>query len=297
VFEAVALSCDIAPSHLDVLKEADAPAPAADLRQFFKRLRIADENVKAGTLEYVKGFPEDLPYDIFCTLNIPIFVGWADRLSWELPAEFPRSRKKKIGVDWTVWRHRPHAELWEVVAISLGMSPSSVTFLGQDFDPRSPIGSIPTEFLDRLAIAEAHVGEDLKAIKLVEKNRRKYFSTVRLADFVGWFEAIRPALQPPLPDEFPRPKVVEERQHESVTPPVGKPMTVRERSSLLSIIAALAKDAKLDLSEPWKAAQSIEAMTVRLGARVAARTILNHLKAIPDALERKGADDLDDVGD
>lgn len=36
---------------------------------------------------------------------------------------------------------------------------------------------------------------------------------------------------------------------------------------------------------------------MRSCGRLAARTILNHLKAIPDALERKGADDLDDVGD
>ncbi len=56
------------------------------------------------------------------------------------------------------------------------------------------------------------------------------------------------------------------------------------------IIAALAKLAKIDVAKPSSAATSIESETVLMGARVAARTIENHLKRIPEALENKSED-------
>ncbi len=65
--------------------------------------------------------------------------------------------------------------------------------------------------------------------------------------------------------------------------PVGR----RERSTLLVIIAALAKLAKVDVAKASSAAASIESQTALMGARVAARTIENHLKRIPEALENK----------
>jgi hypothetical protein len=39
------------------------------------------------------------------------------------------------------------------------------------------------------------------------------------------------------------------------------------------------------VKKPSKAAVAIEGETVRMGVRVAARTIENHLKRIPDALD------------
>jgi len=61
----------------------------------------------------------------------------------------------------------------------------------------------------------------------------------------------------------------------------------RERDTLLTIIAALAKNAEIDISATSKAASLIEKLTENLGARVAARTVEEHLKRIPEALERK----------
>lgn len=61
----------------------------------------------------------------------------------------------------------------------------------------------------------------------------------------------------------------------------------RERATLLTIIAALAKAAKIDIEKPSKAASTIENLTTEMGARVAARTVEEHLKNIPDALERR----------
>jgi hypothetical protein len=67
---------------------------------------------------------------------------------------------------------------------------------------------------------------------------------------------------------------------------VEKPIEQRERTSLLAIIAALAELAKLDVTKPSSAAVAIESQMIRMGARVASRTIENHLKLIPEALER-----------
>jgi hypothetical protein len=73
-----------------------------------------------------------------------------------------------------------------------------------------------------------------------------------------------------------------------------KPLAKRERDTLLVIIAALAKLAKIDLSMPSSAAASIERQSELMGTRVAARTIENHLNRIPGALEDRGADGVED---
>jgi Protein of unknown function (DUF3141) len=63
-----------------------------------------------------------------------------------------------------------------------------------------------------------------------------------------------------------------------------KPIERRERATLLVMIAALAQLAKIDVSKPSAAAAAIESQSALMGARVAARTIENHLKHIPEAL-------------
>jgi hypothetical protein len=73
-------------------------------------------------------------------------------------------------------------------------------------------------------------------------------------------------------------------------PAIERPLARRERSTLLVIIAALAKVARIDVSKASSAATSIESETALMGARVAARTIENHLKRIPEALENKSED-------
>ena len=63
-----------------------------------------------------------------------------------------------------------------------------------------------------------------------------------------------------------------------------KPLYTRERDTLLTIIAALAKEAKINIHTPGSAALSIEDLTDKLGAHVSKRAIENHLKKIPDAV-------------
>ena len=70
---------------------------------------------------------------------------------------------------------------------------------------------------------------------------------------------------------------------------LDRPLKERERATLLTVIAALAKTAGIDVSQPSKASGQIEALTIEvLRIRIPARTVENHLKAIPDALERRG---------
>ena len=66
-----------------------------------------------------------------------------------------------------------------------------------------------------------------------------------------------------------------------------KPLSTKERGTLLTIIAALAREAKIDISKPSKAADLIADMTQRLGAPVAKRTIEEKLKLVDDAVERR----------
>jgi hypothetical protein len=69
-----------------------------------------------------------------------------------------------------------------------------------------------------------------------------------------------------------------------------RPLGRRERATLLVIIAGLAKLARIDVTKHSSAAAAIESETVLLGSRVAARTIEDHLKLVPQALESKGGD-------
>ena len=73
---------------------------------------------------------------------------------------------------------------------------------------------------------------------------------------------------------------------------VEKSRGERERTTLLTIIAALAKAARIDISTPSKAGQTIEALTTELGARVSGRTVESHLNRVADALERRGRDSV-----
>jgi hypothetical protein len=71
------------------------------------------------------------------------------------------------------------------------------------------------------------------------------------------------------------------------TPEAEKSLGTIERNTLLTIIAVLAKAAKLDVRLPGKAAQYIEGLSDEMGVHVSKRAIEDHLKKIPDALETR----------
>ena len=76
--------------------------------------------------------------------------------------------------------------------------------------------------------------------------------------------------------------------HRNEPPPAAeKPLGTIERKTLLTIIAVLAKAAKLDVKSPGKTAQYIEGLTDEMGVHVSKRAIEDHLKNIPNALETR----------
>ena len=68
---------------------------------------------------------------------------------------------------------------------------------------------------------------------------------------------------------------------------IDKPLSDKERETLLVIIAALAKEAKVDITKISKAGDNIADMTQKMGVDIGATTIETHLKKIPQALQSR----------
>jgi hypothetical protein len=66
-----------------------------------------------------------------------------------------------------------------------------------------------------------------------------------------------------------------------------KALGSREKNTLLVIIAALAREAKIDITTHAKSALIISKITQEMGASIDDETISKKLKLIPDALERR----------
>jgi hypothetical protein len=69
--------------------------------------------------------------------------------------------------------------------------------------------------------------------------------------------------------------------------PLAESLGARERTTLLTIIAAVCQEARIDVSRPSKAGAKIAELTQQMGAPVSTRAIEDHLKRIKDALERR----------
>lgn len=70
-------------------------------------------------------------------------------------------------------------------------------------------------------------------------------------------------------------------------PEDDRPIGTKERNTLLTIIAVLCNDAKLDYRRPAKTAGLIQGMAASMGVSIGETTIENHLKKIPSALETR----------
>ena len=93
-----------------------------------------------------------------------------------------------------------------------------------------------------------------------------------------------PWLQYAIDHGFYKPNTTTDNQQPTT---IDKPLSNKERETLLVIIAALAKDSKVDISKTSKAGELIANMTDLLGSPVGATTIETLLKKIPKALESR----------
>ena len=66
--------------------------------------------------------------------------------------------------------------------------------------------------------------------------------------------------------------------------PLDKPLGQRERTTLLTIIAALAKEANVDVSKPSKSGHTISALIEAIGYEVAPNTVAGHLRTLRKTL-------------
>ena len=67
---------------------------------------------------------------------------------------------------------------------------------------------------------------------------------------------------------------------------LDKPLKERERTTLLAIIAAMAAEAKIDLSHPTTVASSVVARLQLMGIRLGQTTVEGHLKKVIEASEK-----------
>ena len=66
--------------------------------------------------------------------------------------------------------------------------------------------------------------------------------------------------------------------------PLDKPLGARERTTLLTIIAALAKEANVDISRPVKAGHTISTLIASMGYEVAPNTVAGHMRTLRKTL-------------
>ena len=71
---------------------------------------------------------------------------------------------------------------------------------------------------------------------------------------------------------------------DAVSEQMKKPIATTERNTLLTIIAALCKEAKLDYTKPAKTAGLIQSTAAGMGLSIGETTIEDHLKKRPNAL-------------
>lgn len=198
--------------------------------------------------------------------------------------------------NWAKWRHIPNARVWQAVALSLSIDPDKVKHSPHSWRIKRHLFCEDSEFKDRIDIACTNLGHPGGIVSnstflggTTLDDRTKY--EVSLPQFAEWAMRIGweiPSELVELAETAPSQSIGQKGVSSGLAPDSGdKVLDARERTSLLIIIKALAENAKIDLSHVSKAAGQIEAMTVFAGARVAARTIEDHLKRIPDAFERK----------
>lgn len=182
--------------------------------------------------------------------------------------------------DWAKWEAEEKGRLWHAVALACNYDPRNFKFLNYPELSRLN-GAYPQDFTELLALARNNLGGSLKAVSINKSWLQE--SEVLFSTFGAWLESIGYEA----PTEFPWRHGKEEPITENTSITGDAPLKERERTTLLTLIAALCDHARLDITKPSKAASVIEDLTSHIGARVAARTIEEHLKRIPAALQKR----------
>jgi len=183
---------------------------------------------------------------------------------------------------WTKWRHVPNVKLWEAVALSLDIEPGLVN--------HSPHGRMSNshlfdklEFKDRIFIATRNLSTKGPLVPIALVMGKPESCKISLAGFSTWARSIDWDIPPELGGEID----LQNEDQQNNRDPIDKPLQTRERNTLLTIIAALAEIAEIDISVPHSAAEAIAHQTQHMDCPIGQKTIANKLKDIPDALGTK----------
>lgn len=176
--------------------------------------------------------------------------------------------------DWTKWLPVKTGKLWQAAALACNHDPSNFRFFNDG--TLSPFARCSNEFTELLALAKHNVGGRLKTIAINKAAIEE--SEVSFPEFFSWLKKIG--------YELPQ-ELLGSVNSEATPLTEDTPLGERERATLLTLIAALCDGADIDITKPAKAASIIEGLTLRIGSRIASRTIVEHLKRIPAALEKR----------
>ena len=123
-------------------------------------------------------------------------------------------------------------------------------------------------------------GDEVTTAAWLERGRNDFleqrFSRAELARWI--YENQLVSAYPFALVSAPQLKVIDEKSD------VEKPLSNRERDTLLTIIATLCKDAGYDYTKAAKTAGLIQSTAATMGVSIGETTIEGHLKKIPDAL-------------
>lgn len=166
--------------------------------------------------------------------------------------------------DWEFWSRMETVYVWECASLAVSITPSDEAW--ESAELHAPDSLEAAKKIRKQVIGQIETG---KMVTVSKHPTDHLWDKIRLSDFSAWAREAKLDL----PEKFPRP--VDD-----------KPLTTKERTTLLTIIAALADEAKIDITRPSKAAGQIKAAIDRRGSNISARTIEEHLKRAPEALER-----------
>ena len=185
--------------------------------------------------------------------------------------------------NWRKWRHVPNVKLWEAVALSLDIEPKFVKHGPHGWVGGSHVFSESELFKDRIFIATRNlsVNGPLEPTAIVVAHPEA--CEVSLVKFSAWARSI----DWEIPSELAEGISLKTEFKQNNPEPIEKPLLTRERNTLLTIVAALAEIAGIDINIPHSAAEAIAHQTQQMGCPISQKTIANKLKEIPDALETK----------
>ena len=247
-WQALMLAVDADPDDPRLAKARGVTLPWLSLEHLAGHAQLKPEHVIFSREEYERTAP------------LRDFGARLLRLRWKhLPDLYPQPRTDPP--DWGEWGQMAKATLWQVIALSLNISPK---FLMDD-EPFS-LGlakrlQFPDDFFMRLRISDSHLDDPDDGLPTLREpgnqNCEKYGAWVRLKQFAAF--AQRPIRHWTLPSEFPRPAATTQVSSGKIEEMAGTPSMSGESGKAFDVAAPATR--KADAEGPAPAAAEASQIT------------------------------------